>query len=69
MSLRLGSPDSLPYVCAVYVCSGCGGTLTRHGRDCGEPPPGWVEAPGEGETDPDYVCPGCVPAASAGSDP
>jgi hypothetical protein len=68
MSLRLGSPDSLPYVCAVYVCSACGGALTRHGRDCGEPPAGWVEAGGEGQAGTDYVCPGCAPEASAGSD-
>jgi hypothetical protein len=68
MSLRLGSPDSLPYVCAVYVCGGCGGAVTRHGHDCGEPPPGWVEARGEGDADIDYVCPHCAPAASAGPD-
>ena len=67
MSLRLGSPDLLPYVCGVYVCSGCGGAVTRHGRDCAELPAGWVEARGEGEADADYVCPHCAPAASADS--
>lgn len=70
MSLRLGSPEALPYVCAVYVCAACGGALTRHGRDCGDPPPGWAKTSAEGQTAGDYVCPGCAaPAASAGSNP
>jgi hypothetical protein len=63
MSVRFTTPEALPYVCAVYVCRGCGHHATRHGREVAEPPPGWVEIAGGAE--PEHACPGCAAEAVA----
>lgn len=65
MGVVYGSPDVFPYVCAKYVCA-CGRTASRHGRDAGKLPTGWIRLRGEGKAD--HVCAECAPELSAGSE-
>jgi len=62
MSVRYGSPDTLPYVVSVYVCR-CGRTGEQHGLHAGEEPRGWVPYEHEGETE--HACPDCAPSVAA----
>jgi len=62
MSVEYGSAESMPYVCAVFVCRECGRTATRHGRHVEELPAGWVESR-EG-ADVDHACGGCAGEAA-----
>jgi hypothetical protein len=61
MTVRYSAPGVLPHVCAVYVCRGCGRSVTRHGREVDTLPAGWVVVPGEAE--PDHVCASCAERA------
>ena len=56
MSVEFATPDSLPYVCAEYVCPGCGHYLMQHGGHAGEAPAGWVRIAVSG----DWACPHCA---------
>jgi hypothetical protein len=64
MAVVYASPDSLAYVCAVYVC-GCGRTAERHGRGVEELPSGWVVLRGDEEAE--HACPDCARAVQTRS--
>ena len=58
VSVEFATPDSLPYVCAEYVCPACGHYLMQHGGHAGEPPAGWVRV--DTGAKPDWACPHCA---------
>jgi hypothetical protein len=62
MSLRIGWPDTFPYVVGVYVCR-CGRSTEQHGRHAGEVPPDWVRL--DGGEDAEHMCPVCAAWAEA----
>ena len=57
VTVRIGSPDTLPFVVGVYVCR-CGRSAEQHGTHAGETPTGWVPLERDGE--PDHMCPMCA---------
>ena len=57
MPVVYSSPDLLPSLSVVYVCT-CGLRIGEYGTHAGEPPPGWVRA-----SDGDYVCAHCAAVA------
>jgi DNA-directed RNA polymerase subunit RPC12/RpoP len=58
MGVELAVADgAYPCICAVYRCSDCGGTVTKHGREAASPPPGWRVEKGEDER---ALCPRCA---------
>jgi hypothetical protein len=58
MPVVYGSPDLLPNLSVVYVCS-CGFRLGEYGTHAGAPPPGWVHI-----SEDEYLCAHCAAVAS-----
>jgi hypothetical protein len=56
MAVQYGSPDLFPQTWALYVCP-CGLVECEHGRNVGEPPPGWHQL--MRDEDEIAVCPTC----------
>jgi hypothetical protein len=47
MTLAYGTPEALPYVCALYTCR-CGRSAELHGRHVAGAPRDWVVVAGDG---------------------
>jgi hypothetical protein len=58
MSVAYGSPDALPYLCAVYRCAECGRNAEQRGRHAGEIPNGWEVRARDAHLE--HLCPVCA---------